>query len=112
MLKLPFNRWITYALLLVLAAAVTAMWAASWYQSELSDGMVVLLSLGSAALSVGAFGALCVLCRCRFCGHKLFWHAVGERDHGDSLGWFFAARHCPRCGRSRNDEAAPADVTA
>jgi hypothetical protein len=54
-------------------------------------------------LSVGAFACLCAYCRCQYCDYKLFWHAVGERDQSDSLGWFFTARQCPKCGQGRAD---------
>ena len=106
--NLPVNQRVANGLLVVLLTGTAGLWAEAWYGSKLSAGVLILVSLGSAALWASGFAALCVLCRCRFCGHKLFWHAVGERDHSDGLGWFFTARQCPRCDRSR----AAGDTTA
>ena len=108
MLRLPVNR-LTYALLVVLLPASVVLWLAPSITANLSSGAFVLLIFGSLVLSVGAFASLCAYCRCRFCGYKLFWHAVGERDHSDSLGWFFTADECPRCARSRDGTATPSD---
>lgn len=106
MLRLPFN-WPTYVLLLALAVSCAGLWWTPTAHATIADGVFVLLTVGSALMSVSAFACLCAYCRCRYCGYKLFWHAVGERDKSDSMGWFFTARECPKCGRARDGAVSP-----
>ena len=113
MLSLPINRVLTYtagALTIgggVLCSAPT--WGNLWFSDDLA-----LLSLPLAGVAVGlpSFVALCAGCRCRGCGHKLFWHAVSARSHPAGLNWFLSATECPSCGYSEQPTrtASHADI--
>jgi len=59
-----------------------------------------ILPMVGVAVAAPAFAGLCVLVRCRRCGHRLFRYAVTKRRHSDSIEWFLRAHQCPECGYS------------
>jgi len=102
MLRLPINRAMTWAMLVIFVLGGVLVTAPGWGQMVLpAETAFVLAPEVGVGVSGLAFAGLCLLVRCRRCGYRLFWHAVSRRDHKDGISWFLTARECPECGESR-----------
>jgi hypothetical protein len=101
MLRLPLNRPLTIAMLLVLmiggALAGAPLWGPFFVPEAIAFATLPMIGVAVAA---PAFAGLCLLARCRRCGHRLFWYAITKRRHSDSIEWFLRAYQCPECGYS------------
>ncbi len=38
--------------------------------------------------------------RCQYCGLRLFWYAISEKNLGAWLDWLLHVEECPRCKKS------------
>jgi hypothetical protein len=94
--QLPYNRGTTYTGIGLFVLGALVVLAGGWGALP-QDGHIATTLAGVALWAVGLV-LLCLLCRCQKCEYRLFWHAVGKRDHSDGLLWFATAQECPRCG--------------